>query len=75
MAWMYLTFIGTMAFIAYAWLLRTAPLPLVATYSYVNPLVAIILGYLLGKEIISPRILFAAGLIVGSVTLVSRQKT
>jgi drug/metabolite transporter (DMT)-like permease len=45
---------------------------LIATYSYVNPLVAILLGYFLGKELITPRILFAAGLIIGSVVLVSR---
>ena len=73
-AWMYLTLVGPAAFISYAWLLRVAPIPLVATYSYVNPLVAIILGYFLGKEIITPRILLAAGLIVGSVVLVSRPK-
>lgn len=71
-AWVYLTVIGTGAFVAYAWLLRVAPIPLVATYSYVNPLVAILLGYFLGKELITPRILFAAGLIIGSVVLVSR---
>jgi drug/metabolite transporter (DMT)-like permease len=73
LAWLYLTMIGTLAFIAYAWLLRAAPLPLVATYSYVNPLVAIILGYFLGKEVITARVLLAAGLIVGSVALVSRR--
>ncbi len=50
-AWSYLTVIGPVAFVAYAWLLRNAPIPLVATYSYVNPLVAIMLGYFLGKEI------------------------
>jgi len=70
----YLTVIGPVAFVAYAWLLRAAPIPLVATYSYVNPLVAMILGYFLGKEIITPRILLAAGLIIGSVVLVSRRK-
>jgi drug/metabolite transporter (DMT)-like permease len=75
LAWVYLTIIGTLAFVAYAWLLRVAPLPLVATYSYVNPLVAIILGHLLGKEIITARVLFAAGLIVGSVALVSRRRS
>lgn len=74
LAWAYLTVIGTAAFVAYAWLLRVAPIPLVATYSYVNPLVAIILGYFLGKEIITSRILFAGALIVGSVVLVSRPK-
>lgn len=74
LAWIYLTVIGPVAFVAYAWLLRVAPIPLVATYSYVNPLVAIILGYFLGKEIITPRILLAAGLIIGSVVLVSTPK-
>jgi drug/metabolite transporter (DMT)-like permease len=74
LAWTYLTVIGPIAFGAYAWLLRAAPIPLVATYSYVNPLVAIILGYFLGREIITSRILLAAALIVGSVVLVSRPK-
>jgi drug/metabolite transporter (DMT)-like permease len=74
LAWLYLTVIGTGAFAAYAWLLRVAPIPLVATYSYVNPLVAILLGYFLGKEILTPRILFAASLIIGSVVLVSSRK-
>lgn len=75
-AWalLYLTVIGPIAFVAYAWLLRNAPLPLVATYSYVNPLVAIVLGYFFGKEIITMRILLAAGLIIGSVILVSAPK-
>ena len=72
LALIYLTVIGPFAFVAYAWLLRNAPIPLVATYSYVNPLVAIILGHFLGKEIVTPRILLAAGLIIGSVVLVRR---
>ena len=70
-AWSYLTLVGPIAFVAYAWLLRNAPIPLVATYSYVNPLVAILLGYFVGKEIMTTRILLAAGLIIGSVALVS----
>jgi drug/metabolite transporter (DMT)-like permease len=74
-AWTYLTMIGPTAFVAYAWLLRVAPIPLVATYSYVNPLVAILLGYFLGKEIITVRLLLAAALIVGSVVLVSTSKS
>jgi drug/metabolite transporter (DMT)-like permease len=75
-AWalLYLTAIGPVAFVAYAWLLRNAPIPLVATYSYVNPLVAIILGYFIGREILSMRILLAAGLIIGSVVLVSSKE-
>jgi drug/metabolite transporter (DMT)-like permease len=73
-AWAYLTVIGPVAFVAYAWLLRVAPIPLVATYSYVNPLVALFLGYFLGNEILTPRIVLAAGLIIGSVVLVSAPK-
>lgn len=74
-AWVYLTVIGPIAFVAYAWLLRNAPIPLVATYSYVNPLVAILLGYFLGKEALALRVLLAAGLIIGSVVLVSARRT
>jgi drug/metabolite transporter (DMT)-like permease len=73
-AWGYLTVIGPAAFVSYAWLLRVAPIPLVATYSYVNPLVAIMLGYFLGNEVLTPRILLAAALIIGSVVLVSAPK-
>jgi drug/metabolite transporter (DMT)-like permease len=75
LGWIYLTVIGPIAFVAYAWLLRNAPIPLVATYSYVNPLVAILLGYFLGKEILALRVLLAAGLIIGSVVLVSARRT
>ena len=71
LAWAYLTVIGPIAFVAYAWLLRVAPIPLVSSFYYVNPLVAILLGYFLGREIITLRILLAAGLIIASVALVS----
>jgi drug/metabolite transporter (DMT)-like permease len=73
-SWTYLTVIGPIAFVAYAWLLRNAPIPLVATYSYVNPLVAMLLGHFLGSEIMNLRLLLAAALIVGSVALVSSAK-
>lgn len=73
-SWIYLTVIGPIAFVAYAWLLRNAPIPLVSTYSYVNPLVAIILGYFLGKEFLAMRVWLAEGLIIGSVVLVSATK-
>jgi drug/metabolite transporter (DMT)-like permease len=70
----YLTAVGSAAFVAYAWLLRVAPTPLVATYAYVNPLVAVLLGYLLANEPMTARTLFAASLIIGSVVLVSAPK-
>jgi drug/metabolite transporter (DMT)-like permease len=67
----YLTVIGSCGFVAYVWLLRVAPTPLVATYAYVNPLVAVLLGYFLAEEPLTPRILLGAGFIIGSVALVS----
>ena len=71
LALIYLTVIGSAAFVAYVWLLRVAPTPLVSTYAYVNPLVAVWLGYFLAQEPVTARTLLAAGLIVGSVVLVS----
>jgi drug/metabolite transporter (DMT)-like permease len=70
MALLYLIVFGSGAFAAYVWLLRVAPTPLVATYAYVNPLVAVLLGYFLAQEPITMRILVAAVLIIGSVILV-----
>ena len=75
LALIYLTVIGSCAFVAYAWLLRVAPTPLVATYAYVNPLVAVLLGYSLAGEPITLRTLLAAGLIIGSVVLVSSKNS
>jgi drug/metabolite transporter (DMT)-like permease len=67
----YLIVFGSSGFAAYVWLLRVAPTPLVSTYAYVNPLVAVLLGYLVAEEPLTARTLFAAALIVGSVALVS----
>ncbi len=68
----YLTILGSLVgFVAYAWLLRHAPISLVATYAYVNPLVAILLGSLLAQELFTARILLAALIIIGSVVLIN----
>jgi drug/metabolite transporter (DMT)-like permease len=56
---------------AYTWLLRNAPTPLVSTYAYVNPLVAIFLGSMLAAEPLTPRILIAALIVVSSVALIN----
>ena len=67
----YLTVIGSLlAFTAYGWLLRVAPLPLIATYAYVNPVVAVILGAFVRHEPIDPRTLVAGAVIVGAVALI-----
>ncbi|MBA3877419.1 MAG: EamA family transporter [Anaerolinea sp.] len=67
----YLTVIGSLvAFNAYAWLLRNAPLSLVGTYAYVNPVVAVVLGGLILAEPITPRTLVASAVIVVAVAMI-----
>lgn len=74
-SWLGLTYLivfgSLIGFTAYTWLLRTAPTPLVSTYAYVNPIVAVLLGYFIAEEPLTFRILFAAVLVVGSVALIS----
>lgn len=67
----YLTSVGSLVgFTTYVWLLRVAPLPRIATYAYVNPVVAFILaGILLGEEI-EPRTAVAGAVIVFAVALI-----
>lgn len=70
-ALVYLTVIGSLvAFTTYGWLLRVAPLPLIATYAYVNPVVAVALGAFVLHEPIEPRTLLAGGIIVFAVALI-----
>lgn len=70
-ALLYLTVIGSLlAFTVYGWMLRVAPLPLVATYAYVNPVVAVILGALILSEPIDPRTIVAGAVIVFAVALI-----
>jgi drug/metabolite transporter (DMT)-like permease len=70
-AFVYLAIVGSLlAFTAYGWLLRVAPLPLVATYAYVNPVVAVILGAIVLQEPIDPRTILAGAVIIGAVALI-----
>ncbi len=68
----YLIVFGSLiGFTAYTWLLRNASTPLVSTYAYVNPIVAVFLGYLIAEEPLTFRILTATVLVVGSVALIT----
>jgi len=70
-ALVYLISIGSMlAFNAYAWLLRHAPLSLIGTYAYVNPVVAVALGAIFLAEPISARTLIASAVIVAAVAVI-----
>lgn len=73
LAFAYLVVFGSLvAFTAYAWLLQSAPLPLVATYAYVNPVVAVFLGWLILSEPLTWPILLGGAIVVGGVCLVVR---
>jgi drug/metabolite transporter (DMT)-like permease len=68
----YLVVFGSLiGFVSYTWLLRHAPLSLVSTYAYVNPVVAIFVGAWLGKEVINGRIILSALIIIGSVVVIN----
>jgi drug/metabolite transporter (DMT)-like permease len=70
-ALIYLIVFGSLVgFSAYIWLLRAAPLSLVSTYAYVNPVVAVVLGAMLLGEAINLRVLAAGGIILAAVALI-----
>lgn len=67
----YLTVAGSaIAFTAYAWLIQTATPARVGTYAYVNPIVAVWLGWAFGGEAIGPRTLLAGFIVVAGVALI-----
>ncbi|HEX2029991.1 MAG TPA: EamA family transporter, partial [Actinomycetota bacterium] len=71
LALVYLTVFGSLvAFTAYAWLIRVARTSLVATYAYVNPVVALLLGWAFLSEPLGRRTLLAAGVILIGVALI-----
>ncbi len=67
----YLVVFGSLvAFTAYSWLLQNAPVSLVATYAYVNPVIAVLLGALVLAEPITPSIVLGAAIIVAAVAFI-----
>jgi len=70
----YLVVVGSLiGFSAYVWLLKTVPASTVSTYAYVNPVIALILGWAFNDEVISGRTLLAgAAIVVGVALMVSR---
>ena len=71
----YLFAVGSLlAFTVYAWLLQNAPISMVATYAYVNPVVAVVLGWLILSEELTLTMLAGAAAIVVSVAFVVRQE-
>jgi drug/metabolite transporter (DMT)-like permease len=71
-AFAYLLILGSLvSFTAYSWLLNNVTPERAATYGYVNPVVAVLLGWLIAGEPITSRMIVAAAIIVGSVVLIT----
>jgi len=74
-AWLALAYLAAfgsvLGFSAYLYLLRNHPPSVVATYAFVNPIVAMFLGFLLGGESLSPRTLAAAAVVLAAVLLIT----
>jgi drug/metabolite transporter (DMT)-like permease len=60
------------AFTAYTWLLQRCPPALVATHTYANPIVAVLLGWLLASEPLTLRVVLASVAILGAIVLIRR---
>ena len=70
----YLILFGSVvAFSAYTWLLERFSATLVATHTYVNPVIAVLLGWLFAGELLTPRILGATSLILAAVILLKAE--
>lgn len=75
LALIYLIFIGALvAYTAYSWLLKNASPSMLSTYAYVNPAVAVFLGWAIAGESLTGQMLIGAAIIVGSVALITTQK-
>lgn len=72
----YLILIGSLvAYTAYSWLLQNAPISRVATYAYVNPTIAIFLGWLILDERVTTTTLIGAAVVIASVAVTVRKET
>jgi drug/metabolite transporter (DMT)-like permease len=67
-----ITFGSVIAFTAYTWLLQRVPPTLVATHTYANPVVAVLLGWLFAHESLSLRVVLASVAILGAIVLIRR---
>jgi drug/metabolite transporter (DMT)-like permease len=75
-SWLYLTAAGSLVgYTCYVWLLHATTPARVATYAYVNPFIAVLLGCTIGHETFSHQLLVAGGLIILAVVLIVRGGT
>lgn len=75
LAFAYLVFIGSLVgFSAYVWLLKNVSPYLASTYAFVNPMVALFLGYFFADEVLSMKALIATVLIISAVVIITLSK-
>jgi drug/metabolite transporter (DMT)-like permease len=75
LAWGYLIVFGSLiGFSTFTWLMRHSTPAKVSTYAYVNPVVAVFLGWFVLNETVSPRIFLAAAIIIAGVALITVAK-
>lgn len=72
LSWVYLIVFGSLvAFTSYIWLLKVTTPARVSTYAYVNPVVAMLLGWGLNNESLTLRNVIAAGVILAAVVVIT----
>ena len=75
MALVFLVFLGSLvAYTSFLWLMRVEPANRVATHAFVNPVVAVLLGWLIGGEALHMNTIIALPLVIASVILLVREK-
>ena len=74
-AWGYLVVFGSLiGFTTFVWLMKHSTPARVSTYAYVNPIVAVFLGWLILHEPVNPRIFTASAIIIAGVAIITTQK-
>lgn len=74
-AWIYLIVAGSLVgFTTYVWLMKVSTPARVSTYAYVNPIVAVFLGWLIASEAVGPRMLLASTVIITGVAIITFQR-
>ncbi len=69
-----IVFGAVVAFTAYSWLLKNVSPAAISTYAYVNPAIAVVLGWAIAGESLTGQMLVGAAVIVASVALITLQK-
>lgn len=75
-SFVYLTGVGSLVgFTAFSWLLKVSTPARISTYAYVNPVIAVFLGWAVGGEAMTRRMLWAAAIIILGVVIITTRKS